>query len=244
MCELILEAKIHRRQFREDRAIAKDRSPPTALRFTKAWLSFSSALQQIHRLADNMSPKMFLQRRMLCCDSFVHGIGHIAIGRMAGGRGAQLGNVNGLGEIHLEQRALAKSQRNRILRALRRFIAARCGKLLNSAGGSLHCGFIVGAYARGCNFRWRIEAVNGREILHDLHAAAMPVQVAEAADVHENVKAKLLAGGKGAQQLVVLAAMPQAKIEDLATPRLASRRDRAAYLTVRIVTVPVDERCR
>jgi hypothetical protein len=45
--------------------------------------------------------------------------------------------------------------------------------------------------------------VDGREILHDLDAAAMAVHVAEAADVHENVEAELLARGEGAQQFVV-----------------------------------------
>ncbi len=56
----------------------------------------------------------------------------------------------------------------------------------------------------------RLEAVLGGEGLHDLHAAAMAVHVAEAADVHENVEAQGGSGVEGAQGLVVLAAMAQA----------------------------------
>jgi len=52
------------------------------------------------------------------------------------------------------------------------------------------------------------------------------VHVAEAADVHENVEAELLARGKRAQQFVVLAAMAQAEIDDFAAPRLARRCNR------------------
>jgi hypothetical protein len=87
---------------------------------------------------------------------------------------------------------------------------------------ALHRRFVIGADAGGFDFGRRIEAVDGREILHDLDAAAMAVHVAEAADVHENVEAELLAGGKRAQQFVVLPAMAQAKVDDFAAPRLAA----------------------
>jgi hypothetical protein len=60
-------------------------------------------------------------------------------------------------------------------------------------------------------------AVQGGEGLDDLHAAAMAMHVAEAADVHEDVEAQSGAGVKGAQGFVVLAAMAQAQLYDLRT---------------------------
>ena len=70
----------------------------------------------------------------------------------------------------------------------------------------------------------------------------MAMHVAEAADVHENVEAELLARGEGAQQLVVPAAMAQAEVDDLAAARLAGGFDCLANLPVGIMTVAVDER--
>jgi hypothetical protein len=107
---------------------------------------------------------------------------------------------------------------------------------------ALHRRLIIGAHAGGFDFGRRIEAMDGREILHDLDAAAMAVHIAEAADVHENVEADLLAGGKGTQQFVVLPAMAQAKIDDFAATRLAGGFDRMAQLPVRIMTVSVNKR--
>ena len=54
----------------------------------------------------------------------------------------------------------------------------------------------------------------------DLDAAAVSVHVAEAADVHEDVEAELLAGAEGAQHFVVLAAMAQAEVDDFAAVSL------------------------
>jgi hypothetical protein len=59
-------------------------------------------------------------------------------------------------------------------------------------------------------------AVLRGESLHHLDAAAMTVHVAEATGVHEDVEAELLPGAEAAQHFVVLAAMPQAKVDDLA----------------------------
>jgi len=84
--------------------------------------------------------------------------------------------------------------------------------------------------------------VDGREILHDLNAAAVPMHVAEAADVHQDVEAKLLARGKCTRQFVVLPAMTQPEVDDLAAARLAGRFDLPANLAEGIMTVPVNER--
>src|ERR1019366_4102860 len=102
--------------------------------------------------------------------------------------------------------------------------------------------FIVGADSGGLDFGRRLEAVDGREILHDLHATPVAVHVAEAADVHENVEAKLLAGGKGTRQLVVASAMAQAKVDDFAAARLARTFNRSTKLPVGVMAVAVEER--
>ena len=107
-----------------------------------------------------------------------------------------------------------------------RFLTAGLGKRLHRGLRALHRGFVVGATLAGFDFGRRVEAMKGREILHDLHAAAMPVHVAEAADVHENVEAELLSRGKRTRHLVVLAAMAQTDVDDLAAARLARRFDR------------------
>src|SRR5208282_4075436 len=173
---------------------------------------------------------------------FVHGIGYVAIGRVSGGRGAQFGNVDSLGKVHLKQGALAESERDRVLRVLLGLFAARLGKLLDGCSGALHRGFIVGADACSFKFGRRIETVGGREILHDLDAAAMAMHIAETADVHENVEAELLARGEGAQQLVMAATMAQAEVYDFAAARLAGCRECFANLPVGVMTVAVNER--
>ena len=58
--------------------------------------------------------------------------------------------------------------------------------------------------------------MRGRELLPDLYAAAVPVHVAKAADIHKNVKAEALPGGECTQQFIMLAAMSsQADVNDL-----------------------------
>ncbi len=161
---------------------------------------------------------------------------------MSRGRGAQLGDVNGLGEIHLKQRALAESERDRVLRVLRGFFTAGRGKLLHGGFGALHREFVVVADSGSFDFRRRVEPVDGRESLHDLDAAAVAVHVAEAADVHEDVEAELLAGGERTRHLVVAAAMAQAEVDDFTALRFASRSDCLAKLPIRIMTVTVQER--
>src|SRR5208337_5674172 len=102
--------------------------------------------------------------------------------------------------------------------------------------------FVVGADSGGLDFGRRVEAVSSSEILHDLHAAAVPVHVAEAADVHEDVEAELLAGGEGTRQFVVLAAMAEAKVDDLAAARLARCFNCSAELPVGIMALAVKQR--
>src|ERR1017187_10323046 len=116
---------------------------------------------------------------------------------------------------------------------------------LRKASGIAYCAFhgsfIVGADSGGLDFGRRVEAVDSREILHDLHAAPVAVHVAEAADIHEDVEAKLLAGGEGTRQLVVASAMAQAEGDDFAAARLARTFNRSTKLPVGVMTVAVEE---
>ena len=47
------------------------------------------------------------------------------------------------------------------------------------------------------------------ESLHHLDAPPVPMHIAEAARIHENVEAELLSGAESTQHLVMLSAMPQ-----------------------------------
>src|ERR1700694_1778760 len=110
---------------------------------------------------------------------------------MSGRRRAQLRNVDGFGEVHLEQSALAEGERNCVLRVLYGLLTPSRRELPHRRFGVFHREFVIGADTGGVNF-WRcVKAMNGREILHDLNASAMAVHVAEAADVHKNVEAKV-----------------------------------------------------
>ena len=94
------------------------------------------------------------------------------------------------------------------------------------------------------HFAEHVVAVLGGESLHDLDAAAVAVHVAEAADVHEDVEAELLAGAERAQHFVVLAAMTQAQIDDLAPATFARDLHGLPNLPVGMMAVLVNQRGR
>ena len=72
--------------------------------------------------------------------------------------------------------------------------------------------------------------------------AAMAVHVAEAADVHEDVKAQGGARMEGPQGLVVMAAMEQAELNDFSDARGGKAGDDVAHLAVGMIAGPVDQR--
>src|SRR5207244_11997720 len=80
-----------------------------------------------------------------------------------------------------------------------------------------------------------------RKVLPDLNASAVAVHVAEATDVHENVEAELMPGAEGPKHFIVLAAMAEAEIYDLAADNFACGRNGLATLAIRITTVVVAE---
>jgi len=84
----------------------------------------------------------------------------------------------------------------------------------------------------------------GCESLHDLDAPPVPVHVAEPARIHQDVKAELLARPEPAQHLIVLAAMPQPQIYNLAPPSLARDLHGLANLPVRMMAVFIEQRGR
>ena len=59
------------------------------------------------------------QGGVLALDGEVHLPGHAAVAEVAGGAGAQLGDVLRLGEVHLEEAADARGQRQQVERGLR-----------------------------------------------------------------------------------------------------------------------------
>ena len=70
----------------------------------------------------------------------------------------------------------------------------RFRQVFHSLRDILHGGVIALRRAGCVYFLGRIVSVGRGEILHNLYAATMAVHVAEAADIHQNVEAKLLAG--------------------------------------------------
>src|SRR5262250_2359989 len=122
---------------------------------------------------------------------------------MAGWPGAQLCDVNRLGEIHLEQGALAKAQRNRVLRILFRFSGCSFGESLDNPGSVVHRDFVTVQSASRFNFGRNFAAVLARELLFDLNATTMTMHIAKPADVHQNVEPELLTCAESAEHLVM-----------------------------------------
>ena len=77
------------------------------------------------------------------------------------------------------------------------------------------------AHAGVFHIEQHLVAVLRGESLHHLDAAPVAVHVAEAARIHQDVEAELLPGAEAAQHFVMLAAMAQAEVDDLAPESLA-----------------------
>ena len=147
-------------------------------------------------------------------------------------RSPQLRDIHRLGKIHLEQRPLAERQWNRILRILPRLRTSRPAKLLHRRRRSFHRARVLPANARKLDLRRRVISVRRREVLHDLHASPVPVHVAKPANVHQNVKPRLLPRTKCPRQFIVLPPVPQPEIDNFPPPCLARRLSRRANLPV------------
>ncbi len=104
--------------------------------------------------------------------------------------------------------------------------------------GGVQAGFGEGGLAGADGL---VVAVEVGELLDELDAAAVAVHVAEAADVHEDVEAEAVAGVEGAEELVVLAAVGGAELEQLVAAGLVERADGSAELAVGVVAVGIEQ---
>src|SRR5262245_10559844 len=112
------------------------------------------------------------------------------------------------------------------------------------SGGTPHVVAIAVCEAGICHFNRFVEAVRRSVALVDLYAATMAMHVAEAADVHEYVKAELVACRERARQFVMFPAMTQPEVDDLASTGLVQRSDSVPQLPIGIVAMRVKQRCR
>src|SRR5258708_2741180 len=154
------------------------------------------SIEQVLRLADIGYPDVTSERRMLPQYGFIHCVSHIAVREMARGRGAKFGDVESFGQVHLEKSALAKGHGQQVGGGFR----SRPGlDLMQGRNGPLHDLSVTVAETGGCHIRRRVMAVQMRETLFYLSAAAMTVHVAKPAKVPENIEAHGGAGMKSAQ---------------------------------------------
>ncbi len=136
-----------------------------------------------------------------------HFPGYAAVAEVAGGTGAEFDDVLGFGEVHFEEAANAGGQGEQVEGGLGGFRGVAQGDLGAGGVGGVDGGLVFGQDAgfgeeidvgREVGGGGGFVAVEGGEGLDDLGAAAMAVQVAEAADVHEEVEAESGAGLEGA----------------------------------------------
>src|SRR5216683_1123960 len=141
------------------------------------------SIEQVLRLAHIGYPDVTSERRMLPQYGFIHGVSHIAVREMARRRGAQFGDVESFRQVHLKKSALAEGHGQQISGGFR--TRARFD-LMQGRNGPLHGLSVTVAETGGGHIRRRVMAVQMRETLFYLSAAAMTVHVAKPAEVHEN----------------------------------------------------------
>src|SRR5580698_5215105 len=175
-------------------------------------------LQQIHWRGHIMHPEILRQRWILPRHRLIHRIRDIAIRNMPRRRRTQLGDVNCLGKIHLEERPLFERQRDRVLRILFRLGSLTRRQIFHRRLHSPHHRLKLQTHARIFHIKQHfISMLRGRR-LHHLNAAPVPVHVAEAARIHQNVEAELLPRAEAPQHLVILPTMPQPDVDDRPPP--------------------------
>src|SRR5262249_54427833 len=113
---------------------------------------------------------------MLPCHLLVHGKSHVPVREVSCRSATQLGNVKGLGKVHLEQRALAESHGQQIKPGMR---IARSGNLPGNTGHPLHRGVVTGVESGLLYVGWRIVPVLLGKALFDLGAATVAMHIAE-----------------------------------------------------------------
>src|SRR5690242_12045494 len=81
----------------------------------------------------------------------------------------------------------------------------------------------------------------GGELLPNLHAAAVPMHIAEAADIHQNVEAELLSSAKRTQHFIVLAAVLEPNVDNVTANGFWCSLHCLTNLAIGIMTVFVDQ---
>src|SRR5258708_1063670 len=129
---------------------------------------------------------MLRQLRIALRYGLIHGISDVAIAEVSGRTGAQLADVQSFAKIHLEQRALAISKGNHILRlrgGLGYWSRSQRG---GSISGARHQRVVAWGKVGVIDLVGTVVAMQRGVILQDLHAATVAVHVAEGADVHKD----------------------------------------------------------
>ena len=206
----------------------------------------NSAFEQVDGLGEVGDAEVLGEGGVLALDGEVHFPGDAAVAEVAGGAGAELGDVLGLGEVHFEEGADAGAEGEKVESVL-----GGLGRVAGSDGagggeGGFHGALVFGedagfGEAGGVAGFRGVVAVERGEVLDDLGAAAVAVHVAEAADVHEDVEAESLAGVEGAKGFVVAAAVAEAEVDDFRDLGGREGGDDVADLAVAVVGGGVEE---
>ncbi len=83
-----------------------------------------------------------------------------------------------------------------------------------------------------------------RERLQYLRTLPVPMHIAKAANIHQNVEAQPLPCRELAQQLIMPPAMPQPQVDNLIPPRLRQRSNMVPNLPEGIMASPIKQRRR
>ncbi len=210
----------------------------------------ASAIQQIDRYGVVSDAEVAGERGVLSLDGEEHLPGDLAIAEVTCRAAAQLGDVLGFGEVHLEERADARGEREQVQCGLGGLGNGADSERAAGSEGLVAGGLITGQRARLGEQEDMVAEVSGvrgfvaverGEVLNDLGAAAMAVHVAKAADVHEDVKAEGVAGVEGAQGFVVSAAMAEAKGDVFRDAGGGELGDAVADLAIGMVAGGVEE---
>ena len=180
------------------------------------------------------------QARVAGAQRRVHAPRDAAIREVALRLGALLDDVGRLGPVHLEQAARAIRQRQQIVGGQRRRLRDGAGRLfgleqrlrVQCRPGRPRARRARPAAPRpaGKDVFGRLEPVRPGQRLLDLDAAPMPMQVAERAQVDQDVEGQRVAAAVLAQQVVVRAAAGDRQVEDLAGPGPRSSESTSAWI--------------
>src|SRR2546422_2123684 len=144
-------------------------------------------------------------------DRPLHEPGDRAIGEVPFDTGAEPGHVLRFRVLHLEQAAGAESERRQVGRGVSVGERQALDLLLDLIHDSPILSRDAGILEKG----GRLVAVNRRELLPDLLAAAVPVQIAPSAEVHEHIEDEAVAAAELLQKLIMGAAPPQGDLDQV-----------------------------